>query len=299
MHYTGTIWRPPYEANSLLIEATAGCTHHSCKFCTLYDDIPFKFRMSPISDIEADLKEVKEAYGRFGTSKISRVFLTGANPFVLKYDYLMNIAELIHIYLPNVKSIGSFARITDITLKSDRELSLLHEAGYDGLTIGMESGDDNVLAFMNKGYTSGDIITQCGRLDKAGISYSLFLLIGMAGAGKGEESAKLTADVCNRLNPILVGPNMLTIYKNSELYNEIKLGNWKEESETEKYSEIKTLVQMLDIPAVFAALGASNAFQLYGKLPKDRNKLLNITDEIINNIGEDKLSRYRKNLKHL
>ena len=58
MHFTGTIWRPPYEANSLLIEVTAGCTHHKCKFCTLYDDLPFKFRMTPIEDVEADLKEV-------------------------------------------------------------------------------------------------------------------------------------------------------------------------------------------------------------------------------------------------
>ena len=57
MHYTGTIWRPPYEACSALIQVTAGCTHHKCKFCTLYEDVPFKFRMSPLSEVEADLKE--------------------------------------------------------------------------------------------------------------------------------------------------------------------------------------------------------------------------------------------------
>ena len=59
MHFTGTIWRPPYEADSLLLEATAGCTHHRCKFCTLYDDLPFKFRMSPLEDIERDLQEAQ------------------------------------------------------------------------------------------------------------------------------------------------------------------------------------------------------------------------------------------------
>ena len=59
MHYTGTIWRPPYEADSLLLEVTAGCTHHKCKFCTLYSDLPFKFRMTPIEDIESDLLEVQ------------------------------------------------------------------------------------------------------------------------------------------------------------------------------------------------------------------------------------------------
>ena len=56
MHYTGTVWRPPYEAWSALLQVTAGCTHHKCKFCTLYDDVPFKFRMSPMDEIEEDIK---------------------------------------------------------------------------------------------------------------------------------------------------------------------------------------------------------------------------------------------------
>ena len=84
MHYTGTIWRPPYEAHSLLLEVTAGCTHHKCKFCTLYADLPFQFKMSPLSDIEDDLKEMKMQLELFKNNTISRTFLTGANPFVLK-----------------------------------------------------------------------------------------------------------------------------------------------------------------------------------------------------------------------
>lgn len=96
MHYTGTIWRPPYEATSLLLEVTAGCTHHKCKFCTLYNDLPFKFRMSPMEDIEADLQEARAVYQRWNRRGAERVFLTGANPFVLSYDKLMAIAELIH-----------------------------------------------------------------------------------------------------------------------------------------------------------------------------------------------------------
>ena len=102
MHYTGTIWRPPYEAASLLLEVTAGCTHHKCKFCTLYHDLPFKFRMSPLEDIECDLREVKRAMKGCSSGHINRVFLTGANPFVLSYDKLAAIAEIIHKYLPSV-----------------------------------------------------------------------------------------------------------------------------------------------------------------------------------------------------
>ena len=109
--------------------------------------------MSPLEDIEYDLREVKRAVSGWNSGRIRRVFLTGANPFVLSYGKLTAIAELIHKYLPSVKLIGSFARITDVTLKTDEELARLRDLGYDGLTIGIETGDDEALRFMNKGYT--------------------------------------------------------------------------------------------------------------------------------------------------
>jgi len=299
MHYTGTIWRPPYEASSLLLEVTAGCTHHRCKFCTLYADLPFGFRMSSMEDIETDLKEAQQMYCCFAGKKPSRIFLTGANPFVLKYEKLMEIAGLVHRYFPEIETIGSFARVTDITLKSDEELTALHRAGYDGLTIGIETADDEALQFMDKGYLATDILKQCGRLDQAGIRYSFFYLTGISGAGRGEHGAKMTAAVLNQLHPAVVGANMLTIYPDSRLYEEIREGNWKEESETEKYREVRALVEALEIPTVFAALGASNAFQMQGALPKDNEKLLAFLDDIIKNAGEDELRRYRESVHHL
>ncbi len=299
MHYTGTIWRPPYEASSLLLEVTAGCTHHRCKFCTLYADLPFGFRMSPMEDIEADLKEAQKMYRSFGGRKAIRTFLTGANPFVMKYEKLMEIAELVHKYFPEMETIGSFARVTDVTLKTDKELAALREAGYDGLTIGIETADDEALLFMDKGYLAADILVQCGRLDKAGIRYSFFYLAGISGAGRGADGAKVTAAVCNKLHPALIGANMLTIYPDSKLYGEIQRGNWKEESETEKYREVRALIEGLEIPTEFAALGASNAFQLYGVLPEDKPTLIATIDRIIGTVKENDLREYRRNLHHL
>lgn len=311
MHYTGTIWRPPYEATSLLLEVTAGCTHHRCKFCTLYNDLPFRFRMSPLEDVESDLREAqlwstdpiamlsRRLQGRGRGEGVRRVFLTGANPFVLCFDRLMEIAQLIHSYLPSVKTIGSFARVTDVTPKSDEELAALREAGYDGLTIGIETGDDEALAFMNKGYTAADILTQCQRLDRAGIRYSFFYLVSVSGRGRGEAGAKATAEVCNQLHPQLIGANMLTIYPDSRLYQEIQRGTWQESGEIEKYQEVRTLVENLNIPTRFAAMGASNAFQFQGDLPLERDSLLSALDKIIDTVGESELREYRKNLPHL
>lgn len=341
MHYTGTIWRPPYEANSLLLEVTAGCTHHRCKFCTLYEDLPFCFRMSPLQDIEDDLREAGahletqlrtwagescQKGGKTGESDEAddqdnggcgkkssekpdcdqkrrtlelRTFLTGANPFVLKASRLLKIAELIQKYIPQNRTIGCFARITDISLKTDEELRELKTAGYDGLTIGIETGHDAALDFMNKGYRSEDILTQCGRLEKAGISYYFFYLTGISGKGKGEEGAAATAHICNQLHPQIIGASMLTVYRNSQLYKEIQRERWQEEGEIEKYREMRTLVQNLDIPVWFGALGASNPIPIEGTLPQDKAEILSVLDKIISSAEEEALLRYRKNLRHL
>lgn len=310
MHYTGTIWRPPYEADSLILEATAGCTHRACKFCTLYDELPFKFKASKLSTIESDLLEA-QTWFHDPLSKIEahlfslpapkrcRVFLAGANPFALKSKRLLEIAGLIHEHFPTYKTMGCFARVTDIASKTDEELATLREAGYTGLTIGIETGDDAALAFMNKDYVAQDIVAQCARIDAADIAYAFFYLAGISGKGCGIEGARLTAAVCNQTHPSLIGANMLTIYENSELYQEIMAGNWEEESEIEKYQEIKALVEDLEIPVEFAMLGASNPVMLQGRLPEQREQIVATLDRVIEEIGEDRLRHYRTNLKHL
>ncbi len=299
MHYTGTIWRPPYEAASMLLEVTAGCTHHRCKFCTLYEDLPFQFKMTPLETIKSDLKEAKAQLLLWKDQQITRTFLTGANPFVLKASRLLEIADLIRQYFPECKTIGCFSRITDITLKTDEDLQKLHNAGYDCLTIGIETGDDKALSFMHKGYLSEDILIQCKRLDQAGIHYHFFYLTGISGAGRGRESARATAEICNQLHPLIIGASMLTIYPTSELYKEIQKGTWQEETELEKYQELKTLIQNLQIPVWFGALGASNPIPLQGTLPKDKTKVLSLLDQILKTTSEEDLQTYRKNLKHL
>lgn len=299
MHYTGTIWRPPYEASSLLLEVTAGCTHHRCKFCTLYDNLPFKFRMSPLEDIETDLAETQAALNFWHSQPVSRVYLTGANPFVLKFERLKNIADMIHKYLPECETIGCFARITDITSKKDDELRSLHELGYDSITIGVETGDREILEFMHKGYPPEAIITQSHRLDAASIKYNYFYLTGISGAGRGKIGALESAKVFNQTHPQIIGSSMLTIYPESELSTEIQAGNWIEETELEKLEELKILIENLDIPVYFATLGASNALFFEGQLPEDQAALSLYLENMCRTQNEMELRHYRTHLKHL
>lgn len=312
MHYTGTIWRPPFEERSLLLEVTAGCTHHKCKFCTLYDDLPFPFRMSPLKDIEADLLETQmalrswqsrlEAQMQLRTWEsrlVRRVFLVGANPFVLQFDRLKEIAELIHRYLPECESIGCFARVTDISLKTGEELRALRHLGYDGISIGVETGDDAALSYMNKGYKAQDIVTQTHRLDHAGIGYCFMYLAGISGRGRGVEGALESAKVFNLTRPKIIGSSMLTVYPESALYQDIQAGNWEEESEMEKLEELKTLIAHLKIPVFFATLGASNAVWVQGDLPQDRDAMLAHLAETCTAKTESELRYYRTHLRHL
>lgn len=185
MHYTGTIWRPPYEAYSALVQVTAGCTHHKCKFCTLYEDVPFKFRMSPLSEVEEDLKEISRYY-----RNAKRVFFTGANPFVLSFDKLKTLAGLVKKYYPKSESIGCFARITDIKPKTTEQLKELRRLGYNSITIGVEAGVDEALSFMHKGFGTKEIIEECKRLDAAHMDYNFFYLAGIYGSGRGEVGAQ-------------------------------------------------------------------------------------------------------------
>lgn len=130
----------------------------ACKFCTLYDELPFKFKASELSTIESDLLEA-QTWFHDPLSKIEshlfslpapkhcRVFLAGANPFALKAKRLLEIAGFIHEHFPTCKTIGCFARVTDIASKTDEELVALREAGYTGLTIGIETGEDKLRCY--------------------------------------------------------------------------------------------------------------------------------------------------------
>lgn len=311
MHFTGTIWRPPYEAQSLLLQATAGCTHHRCKFCTLYQDLPFPFRLSPLSEIEDDLREVQmklhDPMGQLSLrlqglprpEGVRRVFLTGANPFALSYDLLASIAGLIHRYLPACRQIGCFARVTDVAAKTDRQLSELQALGFQGLSIGTESGDDQALAFMDKGYQARDIVAQAHRLDRAGIGYHFTYLAGISGKGRGREGALATAEIFNQASPGIVVCSMLTVFPESRLYREIQAGAWHQPGELEKLEEIRALIGALEIPTHFATLGASNAVYVEGDLPGEKDAMLAALDQAIRPENEAPLRQYRQSLRHL
>lgn len=293
LHFNGSVWRPPFEATSQLLQVTAGCTWHRCKFCTLYGTQ--KFRMSPMSEIESDLKVINRVQPR-----AHRVFLTGANPFVLTANRLLDIALLIRKYVgEGHPTIGCFARITDITKKSVEELRQLHHLGFDYLTIGVESGDSETLSRVNKGYRSEDIIEQCLKLESAGIRYNLFYLVGLAGHGNGERNACRSAAVFNQLNPVSIGFLSLTLFPESQLYKEISEGLFQEATEYERLDEMICLVSKLTCKTHILARTVSNPIPFTGSLPVDRESIFRDLRDAKQHLTEEQLRSYRDSIEFL
>ena len=292
LHFTGTVWRPPHEAYSVLLQATTGCTHHACKFCGLYGDL--RFRVSPMEEIEADLRIIARWQPR-----ARRVFLVGANPFALGFDRLVRLADRIRDYLPKVQTIGMFSRVDDIARKSDAELRELRAYGFTGLSIGTETGDDPTLRRMNKHTTAAEIIAQSQRLDAAGIEYYFTYMAGLAGAGNGQRAARATAEVFNRTHPYLIGLVSLTVFSDTVLAREVQTGEFREAGELERLDEVRTLLERLEIATTIAGQTVSNTVPLFGRLPEDRARLLRELDDARSRFSERELVRYRRGIDHL
>lgn len=250
--------------------------------------------MSPLSEVEEDLKVIKQWQPR-----ARRVYLTGANPFALSYGKLTDVALLLRKYLPHMVSFGMFARVTDISPKSVEELKNLHHLRLDGINIGIETAHDPTLERMNKGYRSADILGQLSKLDEAGIRYNVFYLNGLGGKGNGEESAIATADVLNRLHPCIINIVSLTIFPESQLYQEVLQGIYTEEPEVERLIEMRTLVDRLTIRVNLLGHHVSNTVPVTGALPYDKTAILREFDKAIALFPEKELKAYRNRIWHL
>lgn len=166
MNYTEPVYRPPYEANSLLLQVTVGCAHNKCTYCTMYKEV--KFSVESMDQIENDLREAKQLHGT-----ISRVFLVNGDAFVLSARRLKAIAERILHHFPNIEVITMYASINNIKHKTDEELRDLQALGINDLWVGVETGNEQTLEYINKGFSLQDSYEQLARLK--GLVYDILI----------------------------------------------------------------------------------------------------------------------------
>lgn len=295
MHYgEGAWWRPLFEDTQATLQLGVGCSHNACKFCTMYKKA--RFAVSPREEVEADVDELARSYSWHAPN---RIFLTGGNALGLPFEHLEWALGLVREKLPGVGSIGCFARVGDVKAKTDGELSRLAELGVSDVSIGAESGYDPALAFMCKGHTAADIVEQCGRLDEAGISYDLFYLAGIAGAGKWEENVRATVDVFGQTQPERIMIHTMTLFEGAPLARDIESGAFVPEDEMDILRELRTLNAELVNECMMLGAHYGNAAPYNAWLPRDREAVLAYFDQRIASWDEMRLRMFRSSIKSM
>lgn len=292
MHFTGRTWNPPYEASSFIVQVTSGCTHNKCHFCSLYKNECF--RMSPIQEFEEDLAELQKYQ-----PTARRIFLTGANPFVMSYENLVKRALLVHDYLVECQNIAMFSSIRDINSKKVWQLRRLRALGINGLSIGTESGDDATLLLANKGYTAKELIEQCRKLDDARMEYYFVYMTGLAGKGNGYRNAVNSAKVFSKVNPRFISVDSLTLFPDTELYQMAQRGEFIPAGEKERIEELQVFISNLQIRTHLFANSKSNYYPVTAYLPNEREKVIGQLQYILDTVDESEMVEYRNNLKSL
>ena len=274
MNTTGIVYRPPIEANSLLLQVPTGCSHNSCTFCYMYRGVPFT--MCPLEQVEADLDEAA-----LFCPDVKRVFLEHGDPFTMPAERLLKIAGLIHQKFPKVETIAMYASIQNIRRKTDAELRRLRDAGINGLDIGVESGLDEALTMMNKGHTAKESIEQLLRLKKAGYDFTLNIILGCGGAELWRENAEATAVMINAVQPRQIFTGTLHAEPGCRLYGEMQSGAFRECTFRELLDEQELLLSRLELDeCYYFSSHPSNVMPMQGWLPKHKQDMLDAVREM-------------------
>ena len=268
MKYEGSIYRPPSEAYSLIIQATIGCSHNQCTFCSMYKDK--KFRIRPVEEILADIVESRKKY-----ISVNRVFLADGNALAMKTEDLKSILGKIRETMPECERVGIYSSPKDILRKTDEELAELKELGLGIAYMGLESGSDEILASIKKGVTSLEMVEAGKKLISSGIKLSVTLISGIGGRAGWKEHALESARVINEIDPDYLGLLTLLVEPGTEMVQHIEKGWFELLSPREVMEETRLLIDGLDLSCcVFRSNHASNYYALAGTIPQDKQRLL-------------------------
>ena len=275
MHYEGNIIRPPSEANSILLQATVGCSHNKCTFCGAYKGERFKIKSDDV--IMADI-EFASQYCR----RQRRVFICDGDALIIPFPRLLNILETIREKLPWVTRVGVYANTKGLDMKSPEELRILREAGLGIAYMGLESGDDVTLKQIRKGADAARMIAMGRKAVDAGIKLSVTVLLGIAGEERSEIHARETGRVLSAMDPNYIGALSLMLIPGTPLHEDHAAGRFGLMPPQALLTELRTMIAHTDISGgLFHANHASNYLPIKAALPRDKEKTLALIDEAL------------------
>lgn len=288
MRYEGTVYRPPSEAYSLIVQVTIGCSHNGCSFCNMYKEK--KFRIRELKDIMEDLEQAKLTYGL-----VKKVFLADGDALVLETSKLKLILSKIRELFPQCTRVGIYATPKAILRKPLDELRQLKDFGIGIVYLGVESGSSDILKCINKGVTVSEMIMAGARIKESGIKLSTTLISGIGGREKISEHAIESAKVISAIDPDYVGILTLMVEKGTPIHEDVQQGIFHMLTPEEIMQETREFLQKVEVTnCIFRSNHASNYMALSGTLPQDKNLLLQHIDLALKGEYKYKQEEYRR-----
>jgi len=317
--------RPPSEAHSLLIRATRNCPWNRCQFCPVYRGR--KFELRPVSEIVRDIESakdiadgIKELAWKMGhgdrvrevaaalcdrpvygpcVSHVALWLLTGArsaflqdsNTLLMRTPELVEVVAFLRQTFPGVKRVTTYGRSHTAARKPLTDLQALKDAGLDRIHIGLETGYDPLLAYMEKGCTARDHIEGGRRVKEAGISLCEYVMPGLGGKKMSEGHARETASVLNQIDPDHIRLRSLHVSPAISLWSRIETGEFEPQTEDEVVREIALFIQNLEVTGHLKSDHTLNLLmEVQGQMPDDKEKCLSIIDRYLSLPDDERLN---------
>ena len=276
MRYEGKIYRPPSEADSYILQATIGCSWNHCTYCDMYRDKAFRVR-----DLDETLADIRTAAKSFGEN-VTKVFVADGDALVLDLRHWEAILPACHDAFPRMKRVSAYATAVNINEKSDAELKRLRELGLSLLYMGPETGDDVTFKRIAKGSNFDEHVEAARRAHEAGMKVSAIFLLGAGGTERSREHAEGSARLISAMDPEFVSALTLTIIPGTPIAKMQAAGKFTLPSVTRMLEELRTIVAAASpTDAIFRTNHASNYLPLAGRLPQDRDRIVEALDKAL------------------
>ena len=275
MKYEGMIFRPPSEAESLILQVTVGCSYNRCTFCGAYREK--SFRIKSFEEVKEDIDEVSSY-----NPQIRRVFLADGDALILPQEALLRILEYLRARLRKLERVGIYANAKDILRKDIGELKKLKELGLGILYLGVESGDRVVLKRIKKNATVNQLIRAARRVKESGILLSVTVLLGIGGTERTQTHAEETGKVLSEMDPDYVGALSLMIIPGTPIEREIETATLVLPTPFGLIQELEAMIENCQLTdCFFASNHASNYLPLRIRMPEEKEEALRRIREVL------------------
>ena len=283
MKYEGMIFRPPSEANSLILQVTVGCSYHRCTFCGAYQGKTF--RIKSFKEVKEDIDEASSY-----SSRIQRVFLADGDALIIPQKELLQILGYLRMKLNRLERVGIYANAKDIIQKDVEELKALKDLGLEIIYLGLESGDPEVLKRIKKNATVDQQIRAGKKVKESGILLSVTVILGLGGVEGSQAHAAETGKVLSEMDPDYVGALSLMIVPGTPIEKEIETGKLVLPTPFGLIQELETMITNCQFThCFFASNHASNYLPFRIQMPEEKEEALRRLREVLERRDPDLL----------